>query len=167
MTAVEHHLSDTDLHPIDIAQTLAEQCHWDFDRVGEDRIAVSIEGTWRNYSLTLAWSGHIDMLRLFCTFELKPPEQRLDEFYRLLNIVNDKILSGSFIHWRDQELLCYRCGLTLAGGAHATPEQISSMLHAAVALSERFYPAFQLVGWSEETAEAAVKIAIEEAYGTA
>jgi hypothetical protein len=41
------------------------------------------------------------------------------------------------------------------------------MLHSALSLSERFYPAFQLVGWGEETAGQAIEIAIEEAYGTA
>jgi hypothetical protein len=107
------------------------------------------------------------MLRLLCTFDLNPPDGRLDEFHRLLNLVNDKIWDGGFTHWRDQGLLAYRGGLTLAGGAHATPEQIESMLHSAIGLSERFYPAFQLVGWGDESAGDALKIAIDEAYGTA
>jgi hypothetical protein len=167
MAAVEHYLAETDVHPIDIVETLAEQSSWDFDRVGEDQIAVAIEGAWRIYSLSLAWSGHDDMLRLLCTFEMNPPEARLNEFHRLLNIVNDKIWGGGFTLWREQGLLAYRCGLTLAGGAHLTPEQVESMLHSAIALSERFYPAFQLVGWSGDSAEEAAKIAIDEAYGTA
>jgi len=167
MAAVEHYLPKTDVHPIDIVETLAAQCSWDFDRVGEDQITVAIEGAWRTYSLSLAWSGHDDTLRLFCTFDLNPPAARLGEFYRLLNIVNDKIWCGSFTLWEAQEMLVYRGGLTLAGGAHATPEQVEAMLNAAIGLSERFYPAFQLVGWSEESAEQAAEIAIEEAYGTA
>jgi hypothetical protein len=167
MAAVEHHLPETDIHPIDMVETLAEQWSWDFDRVGEDQIAVAVEGAWRTYSLSLMWSGHDDMLRLFCTFELNPPAERVGEFFRLLNIVNDKIWGGSFTFWSEQGLLAYRGGLTLAGGAHATVEQIESMVHTAIGLSERFYPAFQLVGWSEESAEAAVEVAIEEAYGTA
>ena len=167
MAAVEHYYAETDVHPIDMVETLAEQFRWEFDRVGQDQIAMAIEGAWRTYSLSLMWSGHDDMLRLICSFDLNPPEERLGEFYRLLNIVNDKIWGGSFTLWRDQKLLAYRCGLTLAGGADATPEQIESMLHSATGLSERFYPAFQLVGWSEEPAELAAEIAIEEAYGTA
>lgn len=167
MTAVEHYLTEADVHPIDIVETLAAQCSWDFDRIGEDQIAVAIEGAWRTYSLSLAWFGHDDMLRLLCTFDLNPPEARLGEFYRLLNIVNDKVWGGSFTLWREQELLAYRFGLTLAGGAHATPEQIGAMVHSAIGLSERFYPAFQLVGWGDECAEEAAQIAIEEAYGTA
>ena len=167
MAAVEHYQPETDIHPIDMVETLAEQCSWDFDRVGENQIAVAVEGAWRTYSLSLFWSGREDMLRLLCTFELNPPAERMDEFMRLLNLVNDKIWCGSFTLWREQGLLAFRCGLTLAGGAHATPEQIEAMLHNALGLSERFYPAFQLVGWSDDCAEKAVEIAIEEAYGTA
>ena len=63
MTAVEHHQPNTDFHPIDIAETLAERCSWEFNRVDEDQISVSIEGAWRNYTVTLAWSGHDNMLR--------------------------------------------------------------------------------------------------------
>jgi hypothetical protein len=32
---------------------------------------------------------------------------------------------------------------------------------------ERFYPAFQLVAWSDHTPQAALKVAIAEAYGRA
>ena len=67
----------------------------------------------------------------------------------------------------ENELMAFRCGLTLAGGAHATPEQIEAMVHNALGLSERFYPAFQLVGWGGDSAESAIDVAIEEAYGTA
>ena len=134
-----------------------------FGDVGSDAVVEIIEGM----PHMLHGPGHEDMLRLLCTFELSPPEERLEEFYRLLNLVNDKIWSGSFVLWREQELLAFRCGLTLAGGAHATPEQIEAMVHNALGLSERFYPSFQLVGWAEERAETAIDIAIEEAYGTA
>jgi hypothetical protein len=167
MAATEHYQPETDIHPIDMVETLAEQSSWNFDRVGEDQISMEVEGAWRSYSLSLFWSGHEDMLRLLCTFDLNPPAERLDEVFRLLNLVNDKVWGGSFTLWREQELMAYRCGLTLAGGAHATPEQIEAMVLNALSYSERFYPAFQLVGWGEENAETAVGIAIEEAYGRA
>lgn len=167
MTAIEHDFPTADVHPIDIVESLAEQSDWDFDRVGEDQIAMAIEGGWRTYSLTLCWSDYDDMLRLVCTFELAPPEERVDVFHALLNIANDRVWGGSFSLWREQGLVAYRGGLSLAGGASATPEQVEAMVIAAVALSERFYPAFQLVSWSTETPEEAARVAIEEAYGTA
>jgi len=167
MTAIEHDFQNTDIHPIDIVETLCEQSAWDFDRVGENQIAMAIEGRWRTYSLTLAWSGHDDMLRLVCTLEMTPPEERIGAFMQLLNLANDRIWGGSFTLWHEQGLLAFRYALTLAGGATATPEQIEAMLHNAVGLAERFYPAFQLVGWSTESPEAAIRVALEDAFGTA
>lgn len=167
MTAIEQDFHNIDVHPIDIVETLAEQCEWDFDRLGEDQIAMAVEAAWRTYSLSLAWSGYDDMLRLVCTFELNPPEDRVGEFLALLNLANDRIWGGSFTFWPEQKLVAFRYGLTLAGGAHATPEQIEAMVLNAVMLAERFYPGFQLVCWGNETAEAGAAIAIEEAYGTA
>lgn len=167
-TMTDHHIPpETDVHPVDIAQTLAEECSWDFDRVGEDQIAVAVEGAWRTYSLSMNWSGHESMVRVLCTLELNPPEERLDPFFSLLNLVNDQIWSGSFTLWRQQGLLSFRSGLTLAGEAHATPEQIECLFHNALGLCERFYPAFQLVAFGDEEPEKAIEIAIEEAYGTA
>lgn len=167
MTAVEHHFPSVDFHPIDIVETFAERLEWEFDRSGEDQIAMAIEGAWRTYSVTLAWSDRDDMLRLVCTFELTPPEERLDEFYLLLNLANDRIWNGCFTLWPEQNMMAFRYGLTLAGSAPATPEQIEAVILSAIGLAERFYPAFQLVGWSNQSPEEALKVAIEEAYGTA
>ncbi|GMG82534.1 YbjN domain-containing protein [Paralimibaculum aggregatum] len=167
MTVIEHDHSLPDIHPIDMVETLAEQSAWEFDRVGENQIAMAIEGAWRTYSLTLAWSNCDDMLRLVCTLELKPGEDRVAEFHALLNRINDRIWGGSFSHWDEEGLLAFRYGLSLAGGAEATPEQIEAIVHNALGLSERFYPAFQMVCWGGSTAEEACKMAIDAAYGTA
>ena len=54
-------------------------------------------------------------------------------------------------------MMAFRYGLTLAGGATATPEQIEAMVLTAVGYSERFYPAFQLVGWSNHSPREAME----------
>ena len=165
--AIEHGFLSTDIHPIDMVEKLAEAAEWEFDRIGENQIAMAVEGAWRVYALNLDWSSRDDTLRLICSFELTPPEERLSEMLELLNLVNDKIWSGAFVLWPDQKMLAFRYGLTLAGGAMATPEQIEAMVLKAVGYAERFYPAFQLVGWSNQGPEDALRVAIEESYGTA
>ncbi|MEM6678332.1 MAG: YbjN domain-containing protein [Pseudomonadota bacterium] len=167
MSAEGRLFENADIHPIDMVETLAEQSAWDFDRMGEDQIAMAVEGTWRNHSLSLAWSERDDMLRLISSFEMVPHDECQEEFLRLLTMVNDRIWNGSFSLWPEQGLVAFRYGLTLAGGATATIEQIESMVLSALALSERFYPAFQAVAWAGETAERALDYVIEDAYGTA
>ncbi len=164
--SLSEHFSE-DLHPIDIVETLAEHHDWDFDRVGEDQIAMAVEGQWRTYSITLAWSSQDETLRLICTFEMDPPKTRLPELYETLNAANDLCWAGAFAYWQEQKLMVWRYGLVLAGGQYAAPEQIDTMIRAAVLSAKRFYPAFQLVVWGDEAPANAMKIAIGETYGRA
>ncbi|MFY0692323.1 MAG: YbjN domain-containing protein [Paracoccaceae bacterium] len=167
MSNLEHYLETEDLHPIDLVETLAEHHEWDFDRIAEDQIAMAIEGQWRTYSITLAWSNYDETLRMVSTFEMEPPADRMPQLYEVLNRANDTCWTGAFSFWEEQKLMVYRYGLLLSGGAGAGADQIDRMLNAAVGASERFYPAFQLACWGDRTPEESMQVAIAEAYGRA
>ncbi|ETX30156.1 YbjN domain-containing protein [Roseivivax isoporae] len=165
--ALSEHFFTEDIHPIDIVEHLASHNEWDFDRIGDDQIAMAVEGQWRTYSITLAWSGYDETLRLICTFEMDPPAEKLPALYEGLNLVNDQCWAGAFSFWIEQKLMVYRYGLVLAGGQVASADQIDTMITAAVLSAERYYPAFQLMALSEKTPTEALQIAIAEAYGHA
>jgi len=165
--ALSEQFFQEDLHPIDIVEHLAEHHEWDFDRIGDDQIAMAVEGQWRTYSITLAWSGYDETLRMVCTFEMEPPDEKLPVLYETLNEVNDQCWAGAFTYWGEQKLMVYRYGLVMAGGQDASPEQINTLINAAVMSAERYYPAFQLVVWGDRTPKQAMQVAIAEAYGRA
>lgn len=165
--ALSESFIDEDVHPIDIVEQMAAQNDWECDRLGDDQIAMVVEGQWRTYSLTLAWSGYDETLRLICTFEMEPPEDKVADLYALLNLVNDQCWAGAFTYWAEQKLMVYRYGLVLAGGQIAGAEQIDTMIGAAVMSAERYYPALQLLVWGDRTPKEAIDVAIAEAYGRA
>ncbi len=166
MALSEHYLDD-DLHPIDIVESLAAHHEWDFDRIAEDQIAMAVEGQWRTYSITLAWSGYDETLRMVCTFEMEPPADKLPILYETLNAINDECWAGAFTYWAEQKLMVYRYGLVLAGGQLASPDQINTLISAAVISAERYYPALQLVVYGDRSPRDALQIAMAEAYGRA
>ena len=166
MALSETTLSD-DIHPIDIVESIAEIHEWEFDRIAEDQIAMAVEGQWRSYSITLAWSDYDETLRLICTFEMEPPAHRLPALYETLNAINDQCWAGSLTYWAQQKMMIWRYGLILAGGQFAGPDQIDTMIRAAVMSAERFYPALQLVAWGDRDPADALQVAIAEAYGRA
>ncbi|SEO35212.1 hypothetical protein SAMN04490248_10483 [Salinihabitans flavidus] len=165
--ALSEHILEEDLHPIDIVEYLAEHHDWSFDRIADDQIAMAVEGQWRTYSITLAWSGFDETLRLICSFEMEPPAEELPKLYETLNAMNDQCWAGAFTYWDAQKLMIYRYGLVLAGGQIAGPEQIDTLINTAVTSAERFYPAIQLAIWGDRTVEQAMQVAIAEAYGRA
>ena len=156
-----------EIHPIDIVETVATHHDWDFDRLAEDQIAMAVEGQWRTYLITLAWSQSDEVLRLICTFDMDPPTERLPQLYEVLNLANDQVWDGGFTFWSQQRLMVWRYGLVLSGGQVAGPEQIDRLISSAVMAAERFYPAFQLASWGDQTPAEAMKVAIAEAYGRA
>ena len=165
--ALSEHFLEEDIHPIDIVEHLAEYHDWEFDRIGDDQIAMAVEGQWRTYSITLAWSGYDETLRMVCTFEMDPPEDQLGGLYELLNAMNDQCWAGAFTYWEEQKLMVYRYGLVLAGGQVASPDQIDTLITTAVHSAERYYPAIQLLVWGGRTPRSAMQAAIAEAYGRA
>lgn len=167
MALSEHDFQNDDLHPIDIVEYLAEHNAWEFDRMTDDQISMVVVGQWRTYSITLAWSDYDETLRLICTFEMEPPQEKLPQIYEVLNRTNDLCWAGGFTYWNQQRLMVYRYGLVLTGGQFAGPEQINTLIDVAVKSCERFYPAFQLVAWGDKGIDDAMQVAISEAYGRA
>ena len=166
MAQTEMFLED-EIHPIDIVEHLAEHHEWEFDRIEENQIAMAVQGQWRTYSITLAWSGFDETLRLICSFEMEPPTEKLKDLYEILNVANDRCWTGAFTFWEEQKLMVYRYGLVLAGGQIATAEQIDTMISSSVLAAEKYYPAFQLVIYDNQSPDRAMQVAIAEAYGHA
>ena len=158
---------EEDIHPIDIVENIAEHKAWDFDRIAEDQIAMAVEGRWRTYSITLAWSAYDETLRMVCTFEMEPPTHKHGALFEALNEINDQCWAGAFTYWTEQSLMVYRYGLVLTGGQTASAEQIDTLISKAVSTSERYYPALQLVAYGKNSPKDALKVAIAEAYGRA
>ena len=165
--ALSEQFIEDDMHPIDLVEHIAVHHEWDFDRIADDQIAMAVEGQWRTYSVTLAWSDYDETLRMISTFEMEPPKERLPEVYETLNAVNDQCWTGAFSYWEEQKLMVYRYGLVLAGGQVAGPDQVDTMIGAAVMSAERYYPALQLLVWGDRTPKDALQVAIAEAYGHA
>ncbi|MBC8407744.1 MAG: YbjN domain-containing protein [Rhodobacteraceae bacterium] len=167
MTNLEEFLEFEEVHPIDIVETIAEKYDWEFDRLGENQISMLVEGQWRTYSVTLAWSHHEQTLWLISTFEMELPKEKLGSLYEILNLANDECWIGSFIYWAKQKVIAFRYGLVLGEEVAPSPEQINKMLDSAINVSEQFYPAFQLVCWGDRTPNSAMQLAIAEAIGHA
>ena len=167
MSLIEGLHAHDEVDPIDLVESIATYHDWEFDRIADDQIAMAVEGQWRTYSITLAWSHSDEVLRLVSTFDMEPPPSRIPALLDLLNRINDRVWAGGFTWWESQNLMVWRYGLSCAGGLTAAPEQLDRMIGDAVSHSERFYPAFQLAAWGERDPEDALTVAIAEAYGRA
>jgi hypothetical protein len=165
--SLSEQFSTDELHPIDIVEHLAEHHDWDFDRVAEDQIAMAVEGQWRTYSITLAWSPADETLRLICTFEMEPPATACPELYETLNRANDLCWAGAFTWWGEQSLMVYRYGLVLAGGQMASARADRHDDRRRGPVGRTVLPGVPARRLERPDAAQAMQVAIAEAYGRA
>lgn len=153
-------------NPVDLVEQIASLYDWTFERSAEDELALSVSGTWSDYHISLNWRGDLEALHLACAFDLKVPDLRLNEIYRLLATINEQMWLGHFDLWRRDGLLLFRHSLML-NGAEPTQEQCEALLQAALEACERYYQAFQFVIWAGKSAENALAGTMFETEGCA
>jgi hypothetical protein len=154
-------------HPMDVIEYVANLREWNFERTGDDELAVAIPGHWANYHASYAWMEDFEALHFACAFDVNASKGRKGELIHLLALVNEQLLMGHFDFWEQEGAIMFRQSLLLAGAAEITQEQIDVLLSSAVEICETYYQAFQAVLWSGCKAREALDHAMFETVGEA
>ena len=154
-------------HPVDVIEHVAHARDWNFERTGDDEIAVAVAGNWTNYHVSYAWMPDYESLHFACAFDVTVHKNRIGEVTRLLSLINEQLLIGHFDLWEQEGAIMFRHSLLLAGGAEPTEAQVEVMLSSAIEACESYFQAFQSVVWSGVSARQALDHALFETVGEA
>ena len=154
-------------NPIDVIEAVAGTRDWMVERPAEEEINLIVAGSWCDLHLSMNWNEHMEGLHLACTFDLKVPEQRLDEVTKVVSLINEQLFFGHFDLWRSDGVLLFRHSALLAGGATINSDQCDGMMRIALECAERYYPVFQFVIWAGKTANEAMQASMLETRGEA
>jgi hypothetical protein len=154
-------------HPLDVLERLASLNEWSFDRADDDEMSVSVAGSWAQYHVAFTWIPDVEALHVACAFDLKVPDRRRTEMMQLVSLINEQMWLGHFDLWKAENVIMYRHGLLLAGGAEPTPGQCEVLMKTAVNACERYYQAFQFLLWAGKNAKEALDSVLFETQGHA
>ena len=158
---------ERDIHPVDLIEYVADQNKWEFDRSSPDEISLTVTGNWTEYNVSLSWMEDFEALHLACAFDMKVPDNRVQEVTKLLSLINEQLLIGHFDLWASEGVVMFRQTLMLNGGAAPTGEQLECLMSSALEACERYFQAFQFVVWAGNTAQKSIEYALFETSGTA
>ncbi|RMF09257.1 MAG: hypothetical protein D6773_01885 [Alphaproteobacteria bacterium] len=153
-------------NPVDIVETIAAAHDWAFERNAEDELSLSVAGTHADYHISLNWRDEMEALHMACAIDLKVPDSRLNEVYRLMASINEQLWIGHFDLWTQEGMLLFRHGLML-NGAEPTADQCEALLHTGLEACERYFQAFQYVIWAGKRTEDALSAVMFETEGRA
>jgi len=154
------------INPIDLIEETAHDHDWAYDRQCDDELTMVVKGSWSDFHVSLNWRDDLETLHVASAFELKVPESRLNEIFRLIAIIYEQLWIGHFDYWRHEGLIMFRHGLLL-NDAEATHAQCDALLKAALEAGERYYQAFQFVVWAGKPSRDALASTMFETQGCA
>lgn len=93
-------------NPLDAAEDFLHAQQWNFDRLSEDQLYMSIDGDRGNYKVFLMWDERQSALQLCCEIEVCMPQNRISQAHKLLADVNSDMWLGHFDLSSDNKTGC-------------------------------------------------------------
>ncbi len=152
--------------PLDLLQCIVESRDWNFERLGDDELTLSVRGTRCDYHVSVNWRRDLTAVHVACAFDLSVPGARASEMNRLLALINEQLWLGHFDVWSGDGLVMFRNALILDDAA-ATRAQMQRLVDSALDACERHYQAFHFVVWAGKDAQEAVRSTMFETQGCA
>ncbi len=147
-------------NPLDAFVRLAIAENFDYERISAHETHMTLAGLWCLHDVSIIWDPVREQIDLVVPFDNRAPGGRSDDMCRLLSLLNERLRSGHFDFWGNENGLVYRNSLSLAGGARLKIEQAMALLAGALDAAERGYPACQYVLWAGKTPEEALDTAL-------
>jgi len=153
--------------PIDALESYFEARGWQAERLGEDEIVTTVQGSWTQYELRGVWRPDDGVLQFLALPDIRVPADKRAALYEAIGLINEQLWLGHFEMYPDSGQIIYRHGLLLRGAIGATPEQCEALVQAALEACDRYFSAFQFVIWAGKSAAEAAATVVYECQGSA
>ncbi len=155
----------SNFNPIDIIEDIIIDSGWDFERDSNNNIHVEVGGKWCDYQLSFGHNEEKSIIYISCVLDIKIQDNKIQEVYKLLAEINEKLSLGHFEVWMEDGWPIYRCSIPLPEDMKFCKIQFEKMSIITLQECERFYPAFQFLAWGEKTANDSLKHLMLETQG--
>tara|TARA_Y100000741_G_scaffold357358_1_gene335135 strand:- start:787 stop:1275 length:489 start_codon:yes stop_codon:yes gene_type:complete len=155
------------INPIDVIEDVIHSKKWTFSRADDCELVAEITSQWCQYRLYFSWSEQIKAISFTITFDLKFPENKSNEAYKLLALVNEKLWIGHFDITSKNGIPAFRHTFLSLQETDNLHNQLEDMVDIAIYECEKYYPAFHLVLFEDSDPIKALNISTFETIGQA
>jgi len=169
MTLDEYEADRPSGAPIEMLEAYYSAHGWTHERVSDDEIVATMDGSWTKYELRAVWREDDRVLQFLALPDIKVATEKRTEMYETLGLINEQLWLGHFELWSSSGIVLFRHAALLDGQEdyHLSLEQVELLVETAIDECERFYPVFQFVMWGGKSPSEAIAAALIETRGEA
>lgn len=155
--------------PIEMLEAYFTAHGWTHERVGDDEIVATMDGSWTKYELRAVWREDDRVLQFLALPDIKVTNEKRAEIYEALGLINEQLWLGHFELWSSSGIVLFRHAALLdtQEDGQLSLEQVELLVETAIDECERFYPVFQFVLWGGKSPTEAIAAALIETRGEA
>ncbi|HEY0271090.1 MAG TPA: YbjN domain-containing protein [Sphingomonas sp.] len=155
--------------PIDMLETYFQAHGWTCDRVAEDEIVATVQGSWTQYELRGVWRPEDRVLQFLALPDIRVPPDKRGAVYETIGLINEQLWLGHFELWASSGLALYRNATLIEADGESVMgiDHAETLIETAIDECERFYPVFQFVLWGDKSPAEAIAAALIETRGEA
>lgn len=155
--------------PIDMLDAYFQAHGWTSERIGDDEITATVQGSWAQYELRGVWRAEDRVLQFLALPDIRVPTDKRAAVYETIGLINEQLWLGHFELWAASGMALYRHASLVEtdGDSVLTLESAETLIETAIDECERFYPVFQFVLWGDKTPADAIAAAMIETRGEA
>lgn len=155
--------------PIDMLENYFQAHGWTCERMGEDEIVATVQGSWTQYELRGVWRPDDRVLQFLAMPDIRVPSDKRIAVYETIGLINEQLWLGHFELWAASGLALYRNATLIEGEDESvlSLDQAETLIETAIDECERFYPVFQFVLWGGKSPGEAISAALIDTHGEA
>ncbi len=153
--------------PMDMLAALFEARGWSFETNSDEEVSAEFKGSWTSYQIRAVWRDEDNSLQVIVLPDVTVPEDKRNDVYRALGLINEQLWIGHFDIWSNNGILLFRHGSLLPPSGMLGIDQAQTIIDVAIDECERFYPVFQFIIWGDKSPEDAIASALVETHGEA
>jgi hypothetical protein len=155
--------------PIDMLESYFEAHGWPAERVGEDEVVATVQGSWTQYELRGVWRPEDRVLQFLAMPDIRVPADKRATVYETIGLINEQLWLGHFELWAASGLALYRNATLIEGDGESVLglDHAETLIETAIDECDRFYPVFQFVLWGDKSPAEAISAALIETRGEA
>ena len=154
-------------NPIDIVEDVIHSRKWSFSRAADHELVAEIASSYCQYRLYFSWSEEIKAINFTVTFDIKFPESRAFSAYELLALINEKLCIGHFDITHKSGIPAYRYTVFEPSSNEMLFNKLEDLVDIAIYECEKYYPAFQLVLFEDQSPKEAIELSLIDVIGKA
>jgi len=155
--------------PIDMLENYFQAHGWTCERMGDDEIVATVQGSWTQYELRGVWRPEDCVLQFLAMPDIRVAADKRSAIYETIGLINEQLWLGHFELWAASGLALYRNATLIEGDGESvlSLDQAETLVETAIDECERFYPVFQFVLWGNKAPAEAIASALIETRGEA